>query len=298
LGADPLNVEEDEEVSNDRTVGFVGLGNLGQAMALRLLDREWDVRVLDPKAARVEPVVKAGAEQTDAAGLAQAKFICFAVPDDTAIRAVLESGLADALTSEHTVVVHSTILPQHAEALAASIASTGARYLDAPVSGGSERARRGELTAFTGGDPGVLEATRPLIDDLANGVFPLGGIGAGSATKLANQLVMFSALAGLHEALQLTGSAGVDTTAALEALGTGTADTWVGRNWGFFDRVAADYDEAEVPVRERPWSKDVWEILAAAREAQIELPFAGLLSQSIARTIEAHSAEAKKGRDA
>lgn len=285
-------------MSTDRVVGFVGLGNLGQAMALNLVDRGWDVRALDSKNARIEPLVTAGASRTDIDDLANVRFVCFAVPDDEAIRAVLQNGLIDALTPDHVVLVHSTILPHHAEALAGSVTATGARYLDAPVSGGSERARIGELTIFLGGEPDAIDAGRPLIDDLAQDSFVVGGVGAGSATKLANQLVMFSALAGVHEALCLTRSRGVDDDAALEALGTGTADTWVGRNWGFFDRVAADYDKAGVPVADRPWSKDVWEILAAAHESELELPVAGLLSQLIARTVETHAAEARKGTHA
>jgi 3-hydroxyisobutyrate dehydrogenase-like beta-hydroxyacid dehydrogenase len=137
-----------------------------------------------------------------------------------------------------------------------------------------------------------------VLEDLAQQIFELGAVGTASATKLANQLVMFAALAGAHEALRLVRHYGVEEAAALAAFASGTADTWVGRNWGFFDEVAADYDSAGVPVSERPWSKDIWEILAAARDADLQLPITGLLSQTIAYTVETHAATIQKGTDA
>jgi 3-hydroxyisobutyrate dehydrogenase-like beta-hydroxyacid dehydrogenase len=111
---------------------------------------------------------------------------------------------------------------------------------------------------------------------------------------------MFSALAGLHEALALTSENGVADAAALAAFAVGTADTWVGRNWGFFDGIAADYSSAGVPLADRPWSKDLGEVLDAARASGLYLPFASLLAQTIAPTIETHAAAARmqKGHDA
>jgi 3-hydroxyisobutyrate dehydrogenase len=78
----------------------------------------------------------------------------------------------------------------------------------------------------------------------------------------------------------------------LEAVSTSTGDSWITRNWGFFDRVAAAYDEAGTPVRNRPWSKDLWDVVAAARESDVQVPLAGLLAQHLADRVEAH---ARKG---
>lgn len=285
-------------MSRDTIVGFVGLGNLGQSMALRLAERGWALRVHDAKPERLSPLLASGATETTVARLAEAQMICFAVPDDAAIRSVLSGGLLERLGPDHTVVVHSTILPEAARELAATVTSSGASLVEAPVSGGAERARCGDLAVLVSGTTEAIAAARPLLDDLGSHVFELGEPGAASATKLANQLVMLSALAGVHEALQLTSHYGVAPHDALGALTRGTGDTWVGRNWGFFDRVAADYDAASVPVTDRPWSKDIWEILTAAREIGADLPLAGLLSQTVARTVESHAAASQKGMDA
>jgi 3-hydroxyisobutyrate dehydrogenase-like beta-hydroxyacid dehydrogenase len=267
-------------------------------MALRLIERGRRLRVLDPKPERRTRLEDAGAVSTDAEGLAEASTICFAVPDDAAIRAVLDGGLRERLGTGQTVLVHSTVLPEAARDLEHIVHETGASFVEAPVSGGADRARRGDLAVLVGGAAEAVDRARPVLEDLAQQIFELGAVGAASATKLANQLVMFSALCGVHEALRLARHHGVEESAALAAFACGTADTWVGRNWGFFDDVARDYDSARVPVAERPWAKDLWEILAAARDADLSLPMAGLLSQTIAHTVESHAAAAQKGMNA
>lgn len=278
-------------MTREASVAFAGLGNLGQAMSLNLVDKGWNLKVMDRSERRVEPLVDAGAQPVGASDLADADVICFAVPDDAAIYEILGDGLMERLTPEHTIVVHSTILPGHARRLAADLkARSGARYLDVPVSGGSERARRGELTLLVGGDDEDVAEVRPILDDQAHDLFRVGPVGAGAAAKLANQLIMFSALAGVHEALRLTRASGVADATVLEAVATGTGDTWVGRNWGFFDRVAADYNDAGVAITDRPWSKDLWEVVGAGRDAGLSMPLAGLLAQIVAPLIEDNAA--------
>jgi 3-hydroxyisobutyrate dehydrogenase len=294
---DSLNDEKEAMtvVTTQTPIGFVGLGNLGQPICLRLIDEGWTLRVFDTSAIRAEPLVQAGATLVGASDLAECRVICFAVPDDAAIRELLDAGLRDALTPDHTVVVHSTILPAIARELADEIGRSGAGFLDAPVSGGAGRARTGQLTLFVGGDDADLARVRPVLDSLAADIFTLGPVGAGSATKLANQLIMFSALAGVHEALALAASYGVDEERVLAAVETSTGDTWVGRNWGFFDRTARSYNSAGTRVSQRPWSKDLWEIVSAARQADLSLPVSGLLAQIMADVIEDHASDEKKG---
>jgi 3-hydroxyisobutyrate dehydrogenase-like beta-hydroxyacid dehydrogenase len=277
----------------DETVAFVGLGNLGRAIATRFLERGWQVSVLDKDAGRVEELTTAGAQAVDAAGLAESRFICFVVPDDTAVRAVLDDGLREALTADHTVIVHSTVLPDRAVALAGLVGD--AAFLDVPVSGGAERARSGELTLFVGGDERAIAGADSLLTELGNQRFVLGGVGTASAAKLAHQLILFSSLAGVHEALRLTAAYGVADAAVLEAVNTGLADTWAGRNWGFFDRLTAEYERAGVPRSERPYQKDLLEVVDAARSADIDVPLARLLSETLPGVVEQHAADwAKK----
>ncbi len=283
-------------IDRSTRVGFVGLGNLGQAMALALLRAGWPLSVIDSVPAKAEPCAREGARVLDTPHeLSDCGVVALAVPDDAAVESVLEGpdGLLEAaLEPGSVVIVHSTVLPRTAQRLAEVAARHDVALLDAPVSGGDERALAGDLTVMVGGEGGVLERVRPLLDSVGSEVLHVGPAGAGEATKLANQLMMFAALAGTHEALDLAARYGVEEQAVLSAAATSTGDSWVARHWGFFDRVAAAYDEGGTPVRERPWSKDLWEVVAAARTADVQVPVAGLLAQHLAERVESHAAGA------
>jgi 3-hydroxyisobutyrate dehydrogenase-like beta-hydroxyacid dehydrogenase len=265
-------------------------------MALRLLREGWQLSVVDRFPAKARPCVDEGAVVVQAVtDLGHVDVVAVAVPDDAAVAAVLEGpdGLLSRLPGGAVVLVHSTVLPETARRLAARGADRGLHVLDAPVSGGDERALTGELTVMVGGTAEGFAAARPLLESVGSDVVHVGPSGAGSATKLANQLMMFANLAGAHEALALAAAYGVDESAVLGAVRTGTGDSWVSRNWGFFDRVAAAYDTGGTPVHERSWSKDLWEVVAAARQVDVRVPVAGLLAQHLADRVEAHAGHAR-----
>jgi 3-hydroxyisobutyrate dehydrogenase len=204
-------------VAADARIGFVGLGNLGQPMARALLRDGWNIAVVDSAPEKAEPCVADGARA--AAGpldLAGCAAVALAVPDDAAVEDVLcASGLLDALAPGAVVLVHSTILPVTARRLASVAGERRIGLLDAPVSGGAERALAGELTVMVGGEQTAVDRARPLLDAVGADVRHVGPSGAGCAVKLANQLMMFGALAGVHEALDLARAYGVDERAVL-----------------------------------------------------------------------------------
>lgn len=270
-------------VTRSDRLGFVGLGNLGKPMSQALARDGWNLSVYDRDPAR--------AADLDArtvggpAELADCTVIALAVPDDEAVTQIVDELLAR-LTPGSVVLVHSTILPGTARRLAGVLEDRGLGFLDVPVSGGAERALAGSLTVMAGGRAELLERVRPVLDSVADDVIHAGPAGAGAAVKLANQLMMFSALAGVQEALDLAGAYDVPEQVVLDAVATSTGESWITRNWGFFDDVAAAYDQAGTPVRDRPWSKDLWDVVAAARERSVPLPVAGLLAQYLADRVE------------
>jgi 3-hydroxyisobutyrate dehydrogenase-like beta-hydroxyacid dehydrogenase len=263
--------------------GFAGLGNLGLPMARALLREGFELVVHDRDEDKVASAVGDGARAGDFAGC---PFLCLAVPDDAAVEEVLDGALGG-LERGAVVLVHSTILPGTARRLAARAAERGVGLLDAPVSGGAERALAGTLTVMVGGDEAVLARARPVLEAVGEDIRHFGPPGTGAAAKLANQLMMLSALAGAYEALELAAAYGVGERAVLDTVATSTGDSWVARNWGFFEDVARAYDEGGTPVRQRPWSKDLFDVVAAAREADVDVPVAALLSQVLAARVEA-----------
>jgi 3-hydroxyisobutyrate dehydrogenase len=271
-------------------LGFAGLGNLGHPMVRSLLRDGWPISVLDrdpTRAADLEGVRIVGhpAELVDCA------VVALAVPDDDAVSQIL-AGLIPLLAAGSVILIHSTILPGTAQRLAEQAEDHGLGLLDVPVSGGAERALAGSLTVMAGGRAEVLERARPVLDSVAGEVIHAGPAGAGAAVKLANQLMMFAALAGVQEALELAAAYDVPEHIVLDAVSTSTGESWITRNWGFFDQTVAAYDSAGTPVRDRPWSKDLWDIVGAARDRALPLPVAGLLSQHLAERVEEH---ARKG---
>lgn len=278
-------------VDRSASVGFVGLGNLGQAMVRALLADGWSVVVFDADQARVGACVDAGATAAGSVGsLAGCAVVGVAVPDDAAVLEVLAE-LLPAMASGGTVLVHSTVLPRTAVTSHESGAARGVDVLDAPVSGGADRAAAGDLTVMVGGDAAAFERARPLLDTVGTHVLHLGPAGAGAAVKLANQVMLFATLAGAHEAMRLAGAFGVSESEVLAAVGSSLGDSWVTRSWGFFDEMVHAYDEGGTPVSARPWRKDLWDAVATAREQDLRLPVTALLSQVLADTVETHGHE-------
>ena len=282
-------------IAQDRSapVGFAGLGNLGFPLATTLVRAGWDLAVLDTVPERAEPLVALGAKAVPhAVALADRDVLVLAVPDDAAVEQVLGAFLAVDRPGR-VVVVHSTVLPQTATRLAEVAAARGVDLVDAPVSGGAERAAAGTLTVMAGGEPAALARVRPLLDAVGDPVLHVGPVGAGAAAKLANQLTMFANLAGVYEAIDFAAAHGVAAEALLSALETSLGDSWIARNLDFWDRTTAAYDRSGTPVQDRPWSKDLAEVVQAARAADVPVPLAGWLAQTLAAQVEARAASAR-----
>jgi len=224
--------------------------------------------------------------------LSSCEVLVLAVPDDAAVESLLEGpqGWLEHDGRDRTVVVHSTVMPATASRLAEAASDRGVGLLDAPVSGGADRAERGDLTIMVGGDEKVLERVRLLLEAEGSRIRHVVPAGAGAATKLANQLMMLSALAGAHEALEFAAAHGVSEDSVLDVVASCTGESWVTRNWDFFDRTSVAYDAGGTAPKDRPWSKDLFEVVQAARAADVRVPVAGLLSQVLADRVEAHAA--------
>lgn len=279
------------------TIGLAGLGNLGLPMAHALLDDGWPLTVFDPAPDKAKSCVDAGAKSVESVEeLASNDVLVLVVPDDAAVESILlgEQGYF-ATSTDGAVIVHSTILPASAQSLAATAREHGTRFIDAPVSGGSARARKGDLTVFVGAEREDFDAVEDVVRAVGSEVLLAGAPGTGAATKLANQMMMFSALAGAHEALDVAGQYGVAPEMVLKAVATSTGASWVAANWGFFDETAAAYSAGGTPVKDRPWSKDLFEFLTAARTAETSVPFAALLSQLLPDYVESHARDAAAG---
>lgn len=272
--------------------GVIGLGNLGFPMARRLIATGWNIRVFDPDTRKSDALRTLRCEVAETVeALRDCDVLILAVPGDEAVESILlgQFGYLENAPQPSLVLVNSTVLPGTAHKVAEAASNAGVLLLDAPVSGGSERALNGDLTAFVGAEQEALKAARYVLDALASTVVEVGLPGAGAATKLANQLMVFSTLGGVHEAMRVAELYGVEERTVLEAVQTSIASSWVTENWGFFDQAEESYNEGGTPPQHRPWVKDVDEALQVAGSHGLELPIAETLKNVLGSYVGKHA---------
>jgi 3-hydroxyisobutyrate dehydrogenase len=193
------------------TAGFIGLGNIGRPMALRLAARAGGLWVYDLDRSATDALAAAGAKV--AASVAEVAANCgvisVMVRDDEQVRAVFGE-LLPAARRGCVVAVHSTIHPHTAHALGELAAPYRVGVLDAPVSGGAMGAQDGSLAIMVGGPDGAFAAAEEVLTRMGELVVHLGPLGAGTAAKLARNLLHFVAFTAAGEAARLAEAAGVD----------------------------------------------------------------------------------------
>ena len=217
----------------DKTVGIVGVGNMGGGMAARLLARGWRVQACDLVAERVAAMVRQGATAaaTPAAAAAGAGALIVCVVDAQQVGSVLfgPDGAAASLAPGRAVLLCPTIAPADVERLADGLAQHGLAAIDAPMSGGPARARDGTMSLMVACPDALFEAHRTLLDTLSVKLFRVGTRpGDGARTKLVNNLLAGINLAGAAEAIALAERLGLDAARTLEVIGQSSGQSWIG----------------------------------------------------------------------
>lgn len=212
------------------TVGFIGLGRMGGAMARRLLQQGFEVVGCDPAAPAREAFRAAGgrpiATPREVAEAAPLVFAC--LPSASVSQAVLRG--ADGLLAGSAVQVYvecSTIGPQAMQALAQELAARHIALLDAPISGGPPAALEGTLATVVAGSEAARVLARPMLEALASSIVEAGAQpGQAQVFKLVNQGLTFAAFLLAAEAVTAGVKAGAEPEALLRFLNAGTARNW------------------------------------------------------------------------
>lgn len=273
-------------------IGFVGLGVMGQPMALNLLKAGHPLTVYNRTAARAAPLAEAGASvAVSPRAVAAASDVVFVnVADDAAVEAVLfgPEGLIHGLKPEAVVVDMGTTSPAATRVFARRLAERGCVLLDAPVSGGEAGARAGTLSIMVGGPQAAFERVLPLLEVLGKNIVHVGGSGAGQVAKACNQIVVSATLMGVAEALTFARRQGVDATRVREALLGGFAYSKIlevhGRRM-----LAGDYTPG---FRARLHQKDLGIVSREAQALNLALPASALAAQLMNALVASGKAEA------
>ena len=196
------------------TIGICGTGRMGAAMAERLMDEGQSVQVWNRTAGKASALVEKGATQaTSPAELVEnCDIVLSMLFDEAAQNAVYNGadGLLSASTKTALIIDMSTMTPDAAKTLSATVAGAGFDFLECPVGGTVPPARAGKLLGMAGGDRAAFERAKPILEILCRRVDLVGGVGSGAAMKLAVNLPLATYWEALGEALSLAVAGGVD----------------------------------------------------------------------------------------
>lgn len=262
-------------------IGFIGLGIMGQPMALNLRKAGYPLWVHARRPECMTPLVEAGATTCDssAAVAAQASIIFVMVSDTPDVEQVVlgQRGIVESVRSGSVVVDMSTISPEATRQMAERLAQRDVAMLDAPVSGGQQGAIEGSLSIMVGGKTDTVARVHPLFEVLGKNIVHVGDHGAGQVAKLCNQIVIAQTIAAVGEAFLIARSAGVDPVKVRQALLGGFAGSRVLETHG--QRMLDN--NYQPGFKARLHRKDLRIALETASELGVAIPGAALATQLV-----------------
>ncbi|MBW2314807.1 MAG: NAD(P)-dependent oxidoreductase [Deltaproteobacteria bacterium] len=261
-------------------VAFLCLGRMGYPMAGHLSRAGHDVRVYNRNPERAQQWVaeyggEAASTPAEAAHDVDVVLVCTGNDDDLGQVLRGERGALRRMKRGSLLIDHTTASARIAKELADEGERGGVDFLDAPVSGGEEGAKKGVLTTMVGGSPEAFERAQPLFDCYAKTAVRLGPAGSGQLTKMVNQICIAGLVEGLAEGLAFAERAGLDAARVVEVISKGAAQSW-------------QMDHRAAPMLEGAFDfgfavdwmrKDLAIALEEARRNGARLPVAALVDQ-------------------
>ena len=266
-------------------VGFVGLGRMGLPMSYRLLNAGFELIVYNRSQEKVKEICDAGATKADSLAeiTAEADVVLSCLPDIDTVESLFlgSDGIMDSAKPGQVLVDHSTVGIKTSKACAEAASLKGAMFLDAPISGGIERAQSGDLTIMAGGLKEAYESVATVFDAMGTTVRHIGPTGTGTTVKLINQL-----LVGIHslaaaEAILMGAKSGADPAMVYEVVNSGWGQSFMlSRN----TPVMIDRDFNGDRTQIRVFLKDLVLVNELAEDLGLSSPGAKLARDLLQRT--------------
>lgn len=216
-----------------KQIGFVGLGVMGKPMAMHLRNAGWPLMVWNRTPGKTDALLQCGARVArsleDLGRDCEVVITCVGGTDD--VRSCLAK-LTEQAKPGTLFIDHSTIAPEGAKQIHKELKAKGFRFIDAPITGGSMGAQKGQLTIFCGGAPEDIDEALSILKAYAKRAERVGGPGDGQMMKVVNQIAVGGALIGLCESLAFAKKAGLDVAQAKDIVGSGAAGSWAFDNYG------------------------------------------------------------------
>jgi 3-hydroxyisobutyrate dehydrogenase len=257
--------------STIKTIGFIGLGIMGQSMAGHLLAGGFGLNVYNRTKSKADGLVSRGATWFDTPGevAAHSDLVITIVgfPRDVEEVYFGPQGII-AHAKNANLVDMTTSSPSLARDIAQEAAKKGLGALDAPVSGGDVGARDAKLTIMVGGSQEVFDQALPVLRLMGTSIILQGGAGMGQHTKMCNQIVIASNIMGVAEGLAYAKKVGLDPSTVLQSIGGGAASGFQLNVLGT-RMIAGDYAPGFYIEH---FIKDLTIALAEAKKLDLDLP--------------------------
>jgi 3-hydroxyisobutyrate dehydrogenase-like beta-hydroxyacid dehydrogenase len=259
-------------------IGFIGLGQMGAAMAANLLKAGHEVAVYNRTAGKAEALVRLGAQAARSVeAVCAAEVVITMLADDDALEGIVfgKGGMLASLKKGATHISSSTISVALSKRLGAAHADAGQQYLAAPVFGRPDAAASGKLFVVVGGPADLVDTYMPLFKDLGQKTFVMSGKAENAnLVKLSGNFLIAAVIESLGEALALIGKAGLDQQQYLDLLTSTLFDAPVYKTYG---RLIVERRFEPAGFAAPLGQKDIRLTLAAAETLNVPLPLASLL---------------------
>jgi 3-hydroxyisobutyrate dehydrogenase len=272
-------------ITSAGTVGWIGTGRMGAAMAARLARAGADLAVWNRTRAKAEPLAEHGATIVDSIADLRSRDVVFTMVSTSAdLEQVLigDGGLiADPGKVPAVVVDTSTVSTESSEAMRAACAAVGVQFLASPVSGNGKVVAAGMLTLVTSGDEDIFERCRPLLEAIGQHVTYVGDGDTARLAKICHNLMLGVVTQSLAEITVLAEKGGMSRAAFLEFLNNSVMGS-VFTRYKSPAFVHLDYTPTFTPILLR---KDFDLGLAAARRLDVPMPIAAATAQLVQETV-------------
>lgn len=209
-----------------KKLGFIGIGIMGKPMAKNLIDAGYQMVAYDRGKEALEKIVSYGAERVSSSKevASQCDVIITMLPNSPDVKKVVlgKEGVIEGVHAGQVLIDMSSIAPLVSQEIAKELYEKGVEMLDAPVSGGQEKAKAASLAIMVGGKEEVFKKCKNILEVMGKPTL-VGDIGAGQTTKLVNQVIVAINIAAVAEGLILGKKAGVDPKNLFNAIKSGLA---------------------------------------------------------------------------
>lgn len=222
-----MNQVKNKEI---KRIGFIGVGVMGKSMVLNLLKAGFEVSIYTRTKSKVTEIINDGAlwcEDIQACVKDKDAIITMVgYPKDVEEVYFGEHGIIENAKLGSYLIDMTTTSPKLSEKIYEEAKGKNKFALDAPVSGGDVGAKNGTLTIMVGGDKEDFDACRPIFEAMGSNIVYEGKAGTGQHTKMANQIALGGAIAGVCEAMTYAKKVGLDVQTMLDSISKGAAGSW------------------------------------------------------------------------